>query len=205
MSVPNAYTCLVQLQGLEVSRTLCLPTGANLHDLHHAIQGTFGWWNAHLHRFTEWSGNIPYFYEDLQASDADPTRAMDEHHYPLGLLESRPNRPMIGFDLKPRRAELLYEYDYGDGWRCTVRLEAVQVPSSQFRTCLAAQGVAPCEDSGGPEGYREKVDLYRKHHAETREWFRMMNHQPLARVTPQSVNRQWRAYEAGLAGPREEA
>jgi hypothetical protein len=51
-------------------------------------------------------------------------------------------------------AEIIYHYDFGDGWEHHILLEKV-IDNYEFNypTCLAGEGNAPPEDVGGEPGY----------------------------------------------------
>jgi hypothetical protein len=70
-----------------------------------------------------------------------------------------------------------YLYDYGDGWCCTVVLEAVAptVTGVNYPRLVEGARRGPPEDVGGPWGYGEFLDAIAdpKHerHTELLEWF----------------------------------
>lgn len=198
-----AIQATITLQGMKVHRTVLLPPNAHLGDLHEAIQGTFGWWDYHLHRFIRWDGGRPYEYWDGSDPECDLTAVHDERHMTLQHAEQYLNCPSIGLDLRPQRAALFYEYDFGDRWVCQITLQAVTVPPTQLGTCIQASGVTPCEDSGGVEGYRTAKAAAARGHAATRRWFQFMRHDPKAHVDAASANAAWQRFRANDIGPDE--
>ncbi|GAA5533958.1 plasmid pRiA4b ORF-3 family protein [Deinococcus aluminii] len=198
-----AIEATVKLRGMRVSRTLLLPPTAHLGDLHLAIQGTFGWWDAHLHRFIRWSGQRPYEYQDASDPECDLTEVHDERLMTLERAERHFRLLDRGPDLKPLRAALFYEYDFGDRWTCEITLRAVAVPAALLGTCTHASGVAPCEDSGGVEGYRRLKAQAARGQAEAQGWFKFKRHDPQAQVDAQSANDAWERFRSGDLGPDE--
>lgn len=60
-------------------------------------------------------------------------------------------------DLLKREGDtIIYEYDFGDSWIHTLKLEAVlnSANNTQIPSCIAGQMACPEEDSGGPFLYK---------------------------------------------------
>ena len=74
-----------------------------------------------------------------------------------------------------KHGELVYKYDFGDGWQFRIRLEAiVDDYYFGFPTLLDGAETAPPEDVGGIPGFYEFLKIYRneKHpeHKEMKTW-----------------------------------
>lgn len=74
-----------------------------------------------------------------------------------------------------KHSELLYRYDFGDGWEFRIRLEAVVDDYYfGFPTLLDGAETAPPEDVGGIPGFYEFLEIYRdsRHpeHEEMKVW-----------------------------------
>jgi Plasmid pRiA4b ORF-3-like protein len=72
-------------------------------------------------------------------------------------------------------ARLLYEYDFGDGWRHELVLEEVLLGDESFRqSCVAGQRCCPPEDCGGPQAFAELLkalqDSNYPDHEDVCEW-----------------------------------
>src|SRR5215475_14003661 len=71
---------------------------------------------------------------------------------------------------------LRYIYDFGDGWKHTIKIERLTdpEPGALYPRLIAATGRCPPEDCGGPWGYAEFLDAIRdpahERHAELKEW-----------------------------------
>ena len=128
----------------KISRTLAIDASASLSTLHRAIQVLFGWYDYHLHEFVV----------------GDETYAADDGD---GLFEPPPKstRKRLSSLLTEKGDSLLYLYDFGDDWQVDIRLESViEVAKSTPKvSCFAANRSGPLEDSGGPWGYMEKLDI----------------------------------------------
>jgi len=136
-------------------RRVVVPGGWHLGKVHDVIQVAMGWQSAHLHQFerddqrwgepSEWDGG------GMRREQV--TR----------LAEVMPN---VG-------DELLYNYDFGDGWTHVFRVEQI-LPPQLGATCTAGARACPPEDSGGPWGYQELLDALadsaHPEHAERLEW-----------------------------------
>lgn len=60
--------------------------------------------------------------------------------------------------LLPReKAKLRWDYDFGDGWKHDVVVEAIDSPAERqsYPLCLNGRGACPPDGCGGPEGYDE--------------------------------------------------
>ena len=61
----------------------------------------------------------------------------------------------------PITSELIYEYDYGDGWMVRIRLDGVEVSTADTfikgPVCVAADGLPVLDDVGGVRGYSEML------------------------------------------------
>ena len=72
---------------------------------------------------------------------------------------------------------LKYLYDFGDGWKHTIKVERLIDPESGvlYPRLIAAKGHCPPEDVGGPWGYSEFLeaiaDPSHERHNELKEWF----------------------------------
>jgi hypothetical protein len=103
----------------------------SLHDLHKVIQTVMGWDNEHLHQFAK--GKTLYY-----ASPEDP-----------------PLKEKISELLKNEKDKISYEYDFGDGWDHTIKLEKIITVDKKLKhpVCLTGKRNCPIEDCGGPGGY----------------------------------------------------
>ncbi len=142
----------VELEWIEprIWRRFRIPSDVSLGDLHVVLQLVMGWTDSHLHMFQLKDGR----------------RASDEGQRFSGLaafgLEEDLDEDEISLaEAFPRvRSKLLYEYDFGDGWRHVVRLVARVNPadlSEPLPHAVAGARACPLEDSGGPGGHETLV------------------------------------------------
>ncbi|MBK1720295.1 plasmid pRiA4b ORF-3 family protein [Thiocystis violacea] len=119
-------------------RRLLILDATPLPVVHRAIQVAMGWTDSHLHQFMmggEYFG-IPdpeFGFEEI----------LDENRYQLAQL------------LRAEKDSMIYEYDFGDGWRHKITLEKVLPldPDAVLPRCLKGKGACPPEDVGGIWGY----------------------------------------------------
>ena len=134
------------------------------YDLHNIIQGAMGWDNAHLHHFIIGNGQeyigIPSPYDDF--IEYEDSRKMGLH-----LFEHLPKQ------------QIIYEYDFGDGWLHSVKLENITETKAGvlYPRLVKGKSTCPPEDCGGPYGYMELREALgnpktkNAHHKELREWY----------------------------------
>ena len=142
------YRVRVDLNGTKppLWRRLELASDLFLDQVHEIMQAAFGWTDSHLHQF----GSGPGHY--------DP--ATEHYLCPFQVDEGDPGVPEENVRLDEVLAEpgdkLFYDYDFGDGWQHTIRLEAIlpQPTSSAPRAvCIAGRRDGPPEDCGGAGAY----------------------------------------------------
>lgn len=115
-----------------------------LDQLHDVVQAAFGWTNSHLHRFAS------------EPELRDPTRC---YLCPFDVAEGEEGTPeeQVRLDevLVAAGDLLFYQYDFGDNWRHTLRLEAVlgREPDAPPAVCTDGRRPGPPEDCGGVYGY----------------------------------------------------
>jgi hypothetical protein len=137
---------------VEVSDTVTLA------QLHQIIQAAMGWYDSHLHQFT--LGRVHYGVPD--PDDFEEVR--DERRVRLNQILTGPKQ------------NLMYEYDFGDGWEHVVLLEKVLSPDHGVVSprCTAGKRACPPEDCGGVWGYESFLDAIRDpahpDHEEMLEW-----------------------------------
>lgn len=129
-------------------RRLRLASNLRLSQVHDVIQTAMGWTDSHLHHFqmgpdTKDFRVVPFLTPfDLEEGDTDGTLEEDVR---LDQVIAKPGH------------RLFYEYDFGDSWQHTVKLEKVEpwVDSDPVATCVAGRRACPPEDVGGLPGYEE--------------------------------------------------
>lgn len=83
---------------------------------------------------------------------------------------------LISSLLKKETDRLDYSCDFGDGWQDRTDLEKIlDADDGQLPWCTGGRRKAPLEDSGGPWGWSEKVQIFRvpkcPEHEEVIDWF----------------------------------
>jgi len=140
-------------------RRLLVPNTTTLPKFHAILQAAMGWTDSHLHMFVV--GQARYSMPDPEFDDPE---MVDERRKPLKRL------------LKEKGDALVYEYDFGDGWRHRIKLERVIAPEPDMAipNCIAGERACPPEDVGGIPGYEGFLEaiLDPKHPDHTRdlEW-----------------------------------
>jgi hypothetical protein len=142
-------------------RRFLIPANVTLHRLHLVLQDVMGWQNYHLYQFK--IGKKKY-------STPDP----DNDFYELDFKNSY--RVKLGNVAREKGSIFEYEYDFGDSWEHQLLVEDIidRDPDKQYPLCIAGENASPHEDSGGPHGYTEMLEIIKNpHHKEfhsTRTW-----------------------------------
>ncbi len=139
-----------------VWRRVLVPGTFSLEALHSVLQISMGWQMSHLYDFQ--IGKVRFAEPD--EFDRTPVKS-------LGTKLSTALRGEKSF---------FYNYDFGDGWRHEVTVEAVTDRDRNLRypICIAGENACPPEDCGGPSGYESLLEKIRNpkdpEHAEMMAW-----------------------------------
>src|SRR5664279_2804881 len=138
---PAIFQIRVALLDIEpaIWRRVLALAETTLDQLHEVIQAAFGWWNYHLHQYLI-DGKLYALPDPEYDDDLLPPR-LDERAVQLrDLLTSN---------------SIVYEYDFGDGWKHLVEIESVattQEPGARYPICTGGERACPREDCGGTPG-----------------------------------------------------
>jgi len=139
-------------------RRVLVPSNFTLGQLHTIIQTVMGWADYHLHQFT-----IRRDYYGPNLPDIGPMAYWDEDKVTLGEV--------VGDGDK-----FLYEYDFGDSWIHTIKVEKVlpPEPGQQYPVCIRGRRACPPEDVGGMMGYFMFLEIIadptHPEHEDYRDW-----------------------------------
>lgn len=145
----------------EVWRQILVPSQITFHQFHQIIQEAFGWKDSHLYDFCLKGrrGGLSIGLSDFGGGE-DVTDS-DE------VLLSE-------MFIKPRQ-KMMYNYDFGDGWKHEITLEKLTDSDSIITDCIGGKGTCPPEDCGGPFGYwdlkKTLSDPKNPKYKEMCEWF----------------------------------
>ncbi|MEO7016861.1 MAG: plasmid pRiA4b ORF-3 family protein [Leifsonia sp.] len=131
-----------------VWRRIEVPGDITLPRLHDVLQAAMGWTDSHLHRFRMGNDrNTPEFLTRFDLDEGDE-----------GRLEEDVRLDQI---IAAKGDRLWYEYDFGDGWEHTLRVEKVLDAPPKAPRCVTGKLACPPEDCGGVWGYHELADWVR--------------------------------------------
>lgn len=123
-------------------RRLLVPSNVRLSELSEIILTAMGWMGYHLHQFII-NG---VYYGNPEYNDMGKTK--NETRVALREIAR-----MVGYKFK-------YEYDFGDGWMHTIKVEKI-LPAEvgvQYPVCIKGKRACPPKDVGGPWGYAEFLE-----------------------------------------------
>ena len=152
---------LVSVKGVEprIWRRMIVRPDLTLARLHKVLQILMGWSDSHLYDFI--AGQRRYSPPNRENPDY-------EKHGSVGTKVS--SMYVNGIEA------ITYEYDFGDKWEIDVRLEAKvnDLKQKNYAICTDGGRHGPVEDSGGPRGYMEKIEVLKnpkhKRNLQVREW-----------------------------------
>jgi hypothetical protein len=149
-----------------IYRTFYFSADSDFLELHAAIQEIMGWDSSHLFCFRKGRDiniGVPFdndfgFYEVL---DISKTKLK-------GFLEFLKNN-------------IIYEYDFGDGWEHKVEVQKVfeEIELSHLPFCKKGANACPIEDCGGVWGYQNilevMLDKKNPEYKEMNQWYDFKN------------------------------
>jgi hypothetical protein len=150
----------LELKNHNVWRKIIVPKQITFPDLHETLQIVFGWQDSHLHEFRILAGRPIGLNSKKDKEERKPNLILvcDEAIFSYGdsnidvAMRREAGEKII--DYLP--AEIIYKYDFGDGWEHRIILEKViDNYEVNYPTCVAAEGNTPPEDVGGEPGYEE--------------------------------------------------
>lgn len=152
-------------------REICVPTDYSFYDLHFIIQSVTNWLDYHLYDFrcthkgkkiklVEVQGYEEGFWDD--DFGGDQARTVDVESLRLD-------------EVFPRTKNVVYSYDYGDGWEIKIKYLGIDQDYSQdVPCCLKGEGDCPPDDVGGEGGFERFLaviaDTKDPEHEEMVEW-----------------------------------
>jgi hypothetical protein len=133
-----SYELKITLQRLEppVWRRVELPGWTTLRDLHHVIQLTMGWHDAHLHQFEIGDGIYGAGHDEADDEEVDEETVTVAEVFEKGTSGT-------------------YTYDFGDCWDHEIVAERIfpATYEGQPVSCIDGARACPPEDCGGVRGY----------------------------------------------------
>lgn len=113
---------------------------SSLADLHYTLQIAFGWDDSHLNFFHIHSRDFSVYHDGGNVAE-------DARQVRLSNFSFRPNE------------KFLYEYDLHVPWQHIIRVEKIlPFDNKSYPLCMSGEGLAPPEDCGGHQGFRELQD-----------------------------------------------
>lgn len=137
------YQLLIELEGVEprIWRRVRVEADCTMRTLHHVIQLAMGWENCHLYKFK--AGD-----EIITQIDFVDDDFVEDHEVYLDEYFTKVGQKMV------------YEYDFGDSWKHTVRLEEIIENDEELvPRCLGGERNCPPEDIGGIPGYHNIIEV----------------------------------------------
>lgn len=144
---PVAFVVRLDLDGAKppVWRRLRLAGELTLDRVHEVIQLAMGWTDTHLHRFVMGPKARDWRTEPFLS-------AYDVAQGDVGVAEADVRLDEV---LREPGDRLFYEYDFGDAWNHTLKVERVEPwrPGGRTASCLDGRRACPPENVGGVHGY----------------------------------------------------
>lgn len=132
----------------QIWRRFKVELNTTLGELHLLIQCFMGWRNCHLYRYE-------YGAEEFDCDDQEAI---------LTTLE----------EMEIEKGDTFkYEYDFGDSWEHTIKLEKIEPKQEEQKlpVCIDGRRACPPEDAGGSNGYVELCEELKKKKGERYDEF----------------------------------
>lgn len=145
----------LNLENHQVWRRMIVPKHITFPDLHETLQTAFEWKDYHLHDFDIFSSGPISLEKKIRKDNRKPIVKLVCDEEAFSYQNGIPMKLETGEKLQDYLpAEIIYNYDFGDGWEHQILLEKV-IDNYEFNypTLLAGEGNAPPEDVGGELGY----------------------------------------------------
>lgn len=142
----SAYKLKVTLKGIRpfVSRNIAVPKDVTFADLHNIIQTAMGWKDEHLHEFIIKDDGTRIVPSDTDTADLGLKYAFEEVT-PLSKYQGR---------------KIAYIYDSINSWVHHIRfLKDIDDYAYDYAQVVKYTNKCPPEESGGPRGFLEKLDI----------------------------------------------
>jgi len=141
------YQLRIDLDGTRppIWRRVLVPAYITFGDLNVVVESAMGWGGYHLHMFTAagWyigapDPNIPGGMDDILDEDLE----------------------LVSDYLTELGDRVKFEYDFGDGWMHTIKLEKITAPDPKqhYPVCIKGRRACPPDDVGGTWGYKMFLD-----------------------------------------------
>jgi hypothetical protein len=152
----------LELKSHEVWRRVIVPKQITFPNLHKTLQIAFGWKDCHLHEFSILAGRPIDLgrkkgKEEPQKPIVNLVCDIEAFDYDNGI----PMKLELGeklLDYLP--AEIIYKYDFGDGWEHRILIEKViDNYELNYPYCVASEGNTPPEDVGGEPRYEDFLKI----------------------------------------------
>ena len=142
----NILQLKITLKGIRppIWRRVEVKDDITFYELHHVIQVTMGWWNAHLFEFKVGNYRIGITEDDWDTEDT---------------IESK--EIVLSKVVDTEKMKFRYVYDFGDWWEHEIVVEKIS-PSDKnknYPTCIGGKRNCPPEDVGGIPGYMNMLEI----------------------------------------------
>lgn len=164
----------LELEQHSIWRRIKVPANISFTELHRVLQTAFSWQDSHLHDFTIYKkGEDGSLKQSLQLV-CDEEAFSYEGDIPLEMETGQKVKPYLP-------AQIVYTYDFGDGWEHTIEVEQVLHDSTvNYPVCIDGEGDAPPEDVGGEPGFDHFLTIIQDpshpDHLQMREWGEMQGY-----------------------------
>lgn len=151
----EVYQFKITLKGVKppIWRRIQVPADFSFWDLSSAIIDAMGWYGGHLHQFYI---RHPVAGKEVCIGLPDPDFPSFDEIFPE--TEER-----ISGWFSTANTAATFEYDFGDGWEHTVRLEKVLPREEEivYPVCVTGRRACPLEDIGGVPGYERFLRIFK--------------------------------------------
>lgn len=150
-----AARLVVRILGTNCQRTIHVPNGMSLYQLHRILQCIFAWDDRHMHRFVleyDNKGNEKVVAAMPMLYDARSNALTQKKK---GRVQYRDEQGMRLFQVLKTGGSIFYEYDLADGWMVQItQTRGMENWHEVTPECCTYVDPAPLEDCGGVAAYK---------------------------------------------------
>lgn len=150
----SIYQFKIEIKDIKpaIYRTILVEDDMSFDEFAQVIMIAFNWSGGHLWQFSYNSGGRNFVY----------ITTLDDEEMDDSIENMDANKVLISELYKNEKIKIEFEYDFGDSWEHTIKLEKVLEKDKKlvYPLCIKGARNTPPEDCGSYPGYQEILEHY---------------------------------------------